>query len=146
MNFFKDEMVYWLTARDHYTFLGKLPTSHLGPNVGLGEGRVGSFPETYLICTYYSHRPRADNQDKRKFIMQQSLLTNQKQRIQILSLKNYNTWATCIKSCLSSLSPITSPDVLFFSIKSARLSPEMEKKPKSLLYIIKRIRTNSLYF
>ena len=87
MNFFKDEMVYWLTARDHYTFLGKLPTSHLGPNVGLGEGRVGSFPETYLICKYYSHRPRADNQDKRKFIMQQSLLTNQKQRIQILSLK-----------------------------------------------------------
>ena len=23
------------------------PTSHLGKNVGLGEGQVGSFPETY---------------------------------------------------------------------------------------------------
>ena len=48
--------------RDHYTFLGKLPTypspkptltltSHLGQNVGLGEGQVGSFPETYkTVC------------------------------------------------------------------------------------------------
>jgi len=43
---------------DHYIFPGKLPTypspkptltftSHLGQNVGLGEGLVGSFPRTY---------------------------------------------------------------------------------------------------
>ena len=45
---------------DHYTFLGDCPsdpspkpkltliiTSHLGQNVGLGEGYVCSFPETY---------------------------------------------------------------------------------------------------
>ena len=50
--------------------------SHLGQNVGSGEGRVGSFTKTYFTVLYYSHRPRADNRDKSRFIMQQSLLAN----------------------------------------------------------------------
>ena len=38
-----------------------------------GEG--GQFHKNILYL-YYSHRPRADNRDKSKFIMQQSLLAN----------------------------------------------------------------------
>ena len=47
-------------VQDHYTILGNCPstpspmptltlTFHLRQNVGLGEGQVGSFPETYNI-------------------------------------------------------------------------------------------------
>ena len=49
--------------------------SHLGQNVLLRGGEGGHFHKNILYL-FYSHRPRADNRDKSKFIMQQSLLAN----------------------------------------------------------------------
>ena len=39
---------------DQFTFLGNCPPTppHLGQNAGLGEGRVGSFPETLIDLKY----------------------------------------------------------------------------------------------
>ena len=49
--------------------------SHLGQNVLLRGGEGGHFHKNILYL-FYSHRSRADNWDKSKFIMQQSLLAN----------------------------------------------------------------------
>ena len=102
-----------------------------------GEG--GHFHKTYFTCSILTDQGLI-TETKANSLCSKVYWPVTRRESNIVIKKNYDTWATCIKSCLSSLSPITSSADLFFSIKSARLPPETEKKT-IWLYIINHIKT-----